>query len=63
MTTRTNSSIKTESIEVEARLRDLLGAEKPLPEHKGKHTDDLWFKLNNFLEVFKILLLLSAESV
>ena len=50
MTTRTrkNSSIKTESIGVEARLRDLLGADKPLPEHKGKHTDDLWFKEENF---------------
>lgn len=43
MTTRTNSSIKKESIKVEERLRDLLGAKKPLPEHKGKHTDDLWF--------------------
>ena len=45
---RTNSSIKTESIEVEERLRVLLGAEKPLSEHKGNHTDDLWFKDDNF---------------
>ncbi len=46
MTTRKNSSIKLESIGVEQRLRDFLGADKPLPEHKGKHTDDLWFKSN-----------------
>ena len=46
--TRTNSSIKTESIEVEERLRVLLGAEKPLSEHKGNHTDALWFKDDNF---------------
>jgi len=44
--TRKNSSIKLESIDVEQRLRDFLGADKPLPQHKGKHTDDLWFKSN-----------------
>ena len=46
--TRKNSSIKRESIAVEARLRNFLGAQKPLPEHKGEHTDDIWFKKDNF---------------
>jgi len=46
MKVRTNSSIKLESIGVEERLRRFLGADKPLPQHKGRHSDDLWFKSN-----------------
>lgn len=53
MSTRKNSSIKTESISVEQSLRTLVGAQKPLPEHKGKQTDDLWFSERNFFAEHK----------